>query len=106
MYDKWDDLEKEKSLEKSEEEKSHHRSQKDKDQSSRGTHQETKEQKKNRESEVSDTTSSYPRSKNVEPVRNKRNTRFESERPKTELKIIEKFATEDLNERMIVELAK
>ena len=69
-------------------------------------HQETKESRKNRESEVFDTTSSYPRSKKVEPVREKRSTRFESERPKTELKITEKFVAEDLDERMIVELAK
>ena len=37
LYDKRDDLEKEKSLEKSEEERSHRRSQRDKDQSSKGT---------------------------------------------------------------------
>ena len=68
LYDKRDDSEKERSPEKSEEERSHHKSQKDKAQSSKGTHQETKEPKKNRESEVSDTMSSYPRSKKVESV--------------------------------------
>ena len=96
MYDKRDDSKKEKSPENSKEERSHRKSQRDKDQSSKGTYQETKEPKKNRESEVSDIVSSYPRSKKVEPVREKRSTRFESERPKTELKITEKFVAEDL----------
>ena len=94
LDDKRDDSEKEKSLQKSEEEEiSHCRSQKDKDQSSKRTHQETNEPKKNRESEVSDIASSYPRSKKVEPVRDKRSTRFESERPNMKLKIIEKCTT-------------
>ena len=68
LYDQGDNLEKEKSPDKSEEERSHCKSQKDKAQSSKGTHQETKEPKKNRESEISDTISSYPRLKKVEPV--------------------------------------
>ena len=104
LYDKRDDSEKEKSSEKSKEERSHRKSQRDKDQSSKGTRQETKDQKKNRECEVSNIASSYLRSKKTEPVREKKSTRFESERPKTELKITEKFVAKDLDKRMIAEL--
>ncbi len=48
-------------------EKSQQKSLEDKDQSTRGTHQKTKEPKKTKDNEVFDTTSSYMRAKKMEP---------------------------------------
>ena len=46
------------------------------------------------------------RMKKTEPVREKRGTRLESEKPQTELKMVEKFVAKDLDERLIAEVAK
>ena len=78
------DSEREKSLGKSrEEEKSLQKSLKNKDQSSRGPFQRTKEPTRNKDNEVSDTASSCTITKKIKLVREKKSMRYESEKPQT-----------------------
>ena len=61
---------------------------------------------RNKDNEVSDTTSSFTRTKRIELVREKKSMRYESEKPRTKLKMVEKFTNRDLDEILIVELGK
>ena len=89
-----------------EEEKSLQKSQKNKDQSSRGIFQRTKELMRNKDNEVSNMASSCTRTKMTELIREKKSTRYKSEKPRIELKMAEKFTNRDLDERLIAEVAK
>ena len=60
----------------------------------------------NKDNEVSDIASSCKRTKKTKLVREKKSTRYESEKLRTEIKMAEKFTTRDLDERLIAEVAK
>ena len=59
-----------------------------------------------KENEVSDTASSCTRAKKTEPLRGKKSVRLEDEIQRTESKVTRKFVAEDLEERLIAEVAK
>ena len=46
------------------------------------------------------------RTKKIEPIGGKRSTILESESPRIELKLVEKFVAKDLDERLIAEVTK
>ena len=104
---KKNDSEKEKTPERfAEGEESQGKNQGEKDRSTKQTHQKTREPKKTKENEVSDTASSYTKTRKTKPLRRKKSVRLEDEMQKTESKVTKKFAAKDLEERLIIEVAK
>ena len=61
---------------------------------------------RNKDNEVFATASSCTRVNKTKFVREKKSTRYESEKPWTEMKMAEKFTNRDLDEILIVELGK
>ena len=61
---------------------------------------------RNKDNEVSNTASFCTRMKRTELLREKKSTRYESEKLQTKLKMEEKLITRDLDKRLIVEVAK
>ena len=87
-------------------EESQEKEREERDQSTKETHQKTKEPRKTKENEISDTASSCTRTKKTESLRGKKSVRIEDEMQKTKSKVTKKFFAEDLEERLIVEVAK
>ena len=61
---------------------------------------------KNEKHEVSNTVNSYTKEKKKDFVQEKRNTNIESKRPPTKIKTTGRLTTENLDERLIDEVAK